>query len=473
MEELSWLHLSDWHQKGSNFDRDVVRDALIEDIALRTKIDPKLKNIDFIIFSGDIAFSGKKEEYDTALNELLNPILETCGLNPKRVFIVPGNHDMDREITGSLPSEFQGAPKVDDREIINEWLTNDKKRCNLMEPFQAFSSFVKHFTGQEQPDYSNIREWTIRGKKVAVLGLNSAWMCARNVDSNKEINDRGFVVIGEPQIHEKLKQIYEADLKIVVIHHPFDWLIDFDYAKTEEQLKKKCDFILYGHQHRPGIKITREIDSNYVAMPAGACYERRTPKDSHYANAYSFVHVDLYSGKGVVYIRRWDHELQKWLRDNRSDKNGVPFILPGQPLFSQETNNEPKGISQLRRQIIEWKHIHTKTHSLINKFIVAQGFLSRGFYSEASSEISRCFSDLNAMHSIAKDFSIINDKSLRECLKNRREGPSISKRIALIKKSSDTIEIQNDIVRIKGDLETTLKVADFKIVELIGEMVEE
>jgi hypothetical protein len=29
---LTWLHLSDWHQKGMDFDRKVVRDALIDDI---------------------------------------------------------------------------------------------------------------------------------------------------------------------------------------------------------------------------------------------------------------------------------------------------------------------------------------------------------------------------------------------------------------------------------------------------------
>jgi hypothetical protein len=29
---LTWIHVSDWHQKGKEFDRRVVRDALIEDI---------------------------------------------------------------------------------------------------------------------------------------------------------------------------------------------------------------------------------------------------------------------------------------------------------------------------------------------------------------------------------------------------------------------------------------------------------
>ena len=32
MTGVTWLHLSDWHQKGKDFDRTFVRDKLIADI---------------------------------------------------------------------------------------------------------------------------------------------------------------------------------------------------------------------------------------------------------------------------------------------------------------------------------------------------------------------------------------------------------------------------------------------------------
>lgn len=49
MEQLTWLHLSDWHQKGPDFDRGVVRDALIKDIRERERIDPLLGHVDFVV----------------------------------------------------------------------------------------------------------------------------------------------------------------------------------------------------------------------------------------------------------------------------------------------------------------------------------------------------------------------------------------------------------------------------------------
>ncbi len=46
MATLTWLHLSDWHQKGRDFDRDVVRDRLVEDIHRRAEIDPSLAGVE-------------------------------------------------------------------------------------------------------------------------------------------------------------------------------------------------------------------------------------------------------------------------------------------------------------------------------------------------------------------------------------------------------------------------------------------
>lgn len=82
MAGLTWLHLSDWHQqvqKDGVFDRQVVRDALITDIKERHKIHPDLVKVDFIVFSGDVAFSGKENEYQAAVTHLFEPVLAAAG----------------------------------------------------------------------------------------------------------------------------------------------------------------------------------------------------------------------------------------------------------------------------------------------------------------------------------------------------------------------------------------------------------
>jgi 3',5'-cyclic AMP phosphodiesterase CpdA len=73
MAGMTWLHLSDLHQRETDFDRVVVRDALLKDIQGRASINPNLAKIDFLVFSGDVAFSGQPEEYNIAREYFLIP----------------------------------------------------------------------------------------------------------------------------------------------------------------------------------------------------------------------------------------------------------------------------------------------------------------------------------------------------------------------------------------------------------------
>jgi predicted phosphodiesterase len=177
---LTWIHVSDWHQKDKEFDRRIVRDALIEDIKNRAAISQDLATIDLIIFSGDLAFSGRIEEYLAAKEQFIDPLLEACGLGHDRLFIVPGNHDLDRKAFDPI---LRGLPDLlktyDD---VKNWLTQENCKAMLMKPFQAFTNFIADCTGTKQGNYASICIWNnIGGKKVALLGLNSAWACGRHI----------------------------------------------------------------------------------------------------------------------------------------------------------------------------------------------------------------------------------------------------------------------------------------------------
>ena len=126
MPGLTWLHLSDWHQQGPDFDRSVVRDALLEDIRERVeRIDQSLAQVGFVVFSGDLAFSGEPLEYEAAWKYLLDPVLDAVGLKPDRLFIVPGNHDLSRDhVYEMLPPELQKP--LDTDALVQKWVDKQK-----------------------------------------------------------------------------------------------------------------------------------------------------------------------------------------------------------------------------------------------------------------------------------------------------------------------------------------------------------
>ena len=194
MAGMTWLHLSDWHQRGKDFNRDVVRDALLEDIRNRAAIDSNLTKLDFIIFSGDVAYSGLEEEYQAALENLFTPLHKVTGLRYNRFFLVPGNHDLDRKELNSLPDDIR-QPFTTEAQI-QDWLINNKNRYHVLRPFVEYVQFVRKLTGQDQPAYTTTRRFSIGGKQITLLGLNSALVCGRNKDAKGEVDDRGFLIVG-------------------------------------------------------------------------------------------------------------------------------------------------------------------------------------------------------------------------------------------------------------------------------------
>src|SRR5687768_6307349 len=70
------------------------RTMLIQDANTFTE---RLGTVDAILVGGDIAFAGLKEEYNAAL-KWLTELCEACSCSLDRVFVVPGNHDVDRNV---------------------------------------------------------------------------------------------------------------------------------------------------------------------------------------------------------------------------------------------------------------------------------------------------------------------------------------------------------------------------------------
>jgi hypothetical protein len=110
------------------------------------------------------------------------------------------------------------------------------------------------------------------------------------------------LLVGEKQVREALDKSKEnrADYSIALLHHPFDWLKDFEVEDTKSLLMRGCNFILQGHLHISGIEMISSPDGSSIYLAAGALYAGRD-----YPNAYNIVHFDPVTGAGTVYLRRY------------------------------------------------------------------------------------------------------------------------------------------------------------------------
>ena len=389
MTGITWLHLSDWHEGAEkklkkeaedylHYNRDIVRKKLIEDIKNIKQTYQSLPDFDFIIFSGDIAFSGEREQYERAYQDLFEPILKATKLTADELFIVPGNHDLDRSKLKSLRRDLPDRFSSEDQ--VREWLTDEadkKKLDDLLEPFSEFKQFVtqKHTTKyarEGRPDYAYTLKLNINNKKVGFLGLNSALMAGREDSPKGEVDDEAHLVVGEPQIDPPVLKIKNDDIRIAVLHHPLEWLSKFERSLINKLLREHFHFVLCGHEHRTEIDQAIGSEGECIFIPASASFDRR-----NFPNGYNFVHLDLDEGRGKVFFRRWSNRRRKWVRDEDTCDRGEYTIkqLPerlGVQSGVQSKRLEPRTVSRLQPVVppVDENHYNDLIRDIMDGLVV-------------------------------------------------------------------------------------------------------
>jgi predicted phosphodiesterase len=339
MTHINWLHLSDWHQRGNEFDRKVVAKKMIDDIKTRKKIDEQLEAIDFIVFSGDIAFSGEKAQFQLANDLLIKPLRESVGKEVP-IYYVPGNHDIQRSAVLNIPPEMARTLASENNSQIEQLLQDSRTIEHFNKPLANFYEFArKQGCRYHRRKLYYVDTIVKDGRKVGIACLNTAWLSARSniqprsPEKEKEFWDRGVLRTTEAQLHNALEDLGKTDLTIAVMHHPLHWLEETEQAKAEQTIGSNCHIVLHGHEHRPNMNQLSSSSGDVVTIPAGASYYRRIADDPRYTNAYNFCSVDLDSHVGTIFHRIWFEEKVGWGADER-------FWTKGRSLFFIQKKQE-------------------------------------------------------------------------------------------------------------------------------------
>ena len=297
LDKISWLHISDFHFRasGNSFSQVVSCDALVGDIPSRLSDEFPLQ---FIVVTGDIAFSGKEGEYELA-STFFASLLDKLGLDAERLCIVPGNHDVDR---GNQSYMYEGVrSRLASQWDIDEFLSLESERSQLMERQAAFREFRKGLladgddTGENNEGLAQVRHIDLGGFRVCVLELNSAWLSG---DKDRQ----GSLLVGERQVIEAVEAAEKANphLMVALTHHPMDWLAEFDRIACTNRLVPQVDVFHSGHLHTHQAFIMLIPGSQCLHSAAGSSHETR-----HYKNSYNLLEYHL--GDGTCKIRQFEY----------------------------------------------------------------------------------------------------------------------------------------------------------------------
>ena len=309
MEKFQLLHISDLHVSiDKEFDRSVVLDPLID----RVEHDMAYGGVqlEIVVVTGDVGFSGKATEYEKT-KDFFDELLARMNLSADRLFIVPGNHDVDRN--QYRPTD---VPKYDNMPQLNIELENKRFRRRLFEGMEEYFTFIEenypHLKSHDNRLIPFVHAFDAQcGKRIGLVGLNSAWMCRKSPD-------REEIAIGEYQIKkamEKLKATGKLDVVITLFHHPLSWFWPPDRMICRGYLNNSV--ILCGHLHDAVGGYVHDYDGRFYQFQAGAGYE-----SSEYPNRFQYVTFDWSENKVRLEFRKFVKESRKWVLDTEKGVEG-------------------------------------------------------------------------------------------------------------------------------------------------------
>lgn len=333
MAFLRILHISDLHVRADwKEDEQEIVEAMLRD----AEAFAAERRFDFAVFSGDLAFSGAAAEFALATEILLEPLENRLALPRDRIMIVPGNHDVARSAIDEIDEAGLRSVLVN-REKLNALLGKQlevERACTRMKPFENFYEgyFSKHLPEVVQP-LGRVRRMTIDGVTIGVLGLNSAWRSAGDDDKNR-------LLLGDRQTSMGLKALDACDVRLVVVHHPLNWLTGFDADAVRTLLEQRGCIVLSGHEHASNPTFEMTPGGQVIYSRAGCLYETLT-----YQNSYSILDIDTGAGTLEMHLRTWWAPRRQFDAAVHVAANGrVTFSLPGSsgaPLASQAGLRRP------------------------------------------------------------------------------------------------------------------------------------
>ena len=278
-------------RQSENAQRQAVLSAMLEDMRHRVATEG---GFDFVVVTGDLAFSGQESEYEL-VGEFLGQLVGSIDVAPSSIFCVPGNHDVQRERS---KMSFTGAREaLMSQNDVYGFLGDDDERENLLLRQEDYRTFDAAFSHGQERRYTDDRlgyvsAVEVEDLRIAILGLNSSWLAQGGIE------DEGKLLIGESQVQEAIAiaKRYAPHVVVGIQHHPFELLRRFDQRTVRHRMEEACDFVHCGHLHDPEVRdVVVEGSRRCMTITAGASFESRVAR-----NTYTTMELDPLSGEARV-----------------------------------------------------------------------------------------------------------------------------------------------------------------------------
>jgi predicted phosphodiesterase len=263
--------------------------------------------VDAILVGGDIAFKAHPAEFKVA-TAWLKHVADLAGCRHDRIYVVPGNHDVDRAICRSSMAiaNAQGAiahaHQHRKEATLRAQLKDGDAGVALFKPLAAYNAFASPFgcyISPAKPYWTYTLDNLGGGVTLRLHGLTSTLISGLEdrdaAPGRLYLSPLQTVLDPEPDV-----------LNLVMSHHPPHWFIDSD--DVDDAVNARAPLQFFGHEHRQRCTQT----PGYVRFCAGALHPDRQERD--WKPGYNLIDLEVV-GQGqqrVVRVRAHIRQLQKY-----------------------------------------------------------------------------------------------------------------------------------------------------------------
>ncbi|WP_448192333.1 metallophosphoesterase [Azospirillum sp. sgz301742] len=293
-----------------------------------------------ILVTGDIAYSGKRAQYEDA-GRWLDTLAENIGCPIHRVQMVPGNHDVDRDklsIGGSQLLDYIRAGGAAEYERV---VDNPADRASLLARFEDYGRFC---FGYDCPLHGEVRFATnlrielAPSRWIRFIRKNSALLC-----HGKERGDAPELMIGARQFTIPRKA---GEENVVLVHHPLNWYKDAD--EVRQYVRSRARVFISGHEHNPKVTIdTVDEGCDVMMLAAGAAVPFKS--NEIYTYTYNIIEFDWDEEADALAVtmhpRTWNPAGTCFEADSKRLGGSEPRFTLGSPNFRKCKRPDGDGLA--------------------------------------------------------------------------------------------------------------------------------
>lgn len=288
---MRWLHLSDIHFNLKGYDAKNIQDQLL------IKLKELNLKMDFILITGDCLYKFGEDSWDSrSVIKYIKDIANACECPYKKVYLCPGNHDIDRGNSA--------------RNDLIDAIRNGEK--DFSENFESLfrtghDRFQIIYHGVTSNDYEPYMVSAPNKEQYRIISIDSCLLSKDNEDCQKlkVFNEKIY------DIGKKIKN--DKRINILIMHHGIENLELADARKFEHWVEdNNIDIVFCGHTHRAAVNSYDDLTRDIKQFTAGAVVVDDYAVPSFYICEYSDVKIQI-----DMSLYTFAEKTEKWILDNQ------------------------------------------------------------------------------------------------------------------------------------------------------------